>query len=73
MSSSAFTFLAVVEANRKILFVHVTKQLFDFTSFTTVVGDNITIMKTTFELNFDFYQAFNSMNTQYGNKEKLSI
>ena len=26
---------------------------------TTVVGDNINIMKTTFELNFDFYQAFN--------------
>ena len=24
----------------------------------TVVGDNINIMKTTFELNFDFYQAF---------------
>ena len=28
----------------------------------TVVGDNINIMKTTFELNFDFYQAFK----QYG-------
>ena len=25
---------------------------------TTVVGDNINIMKTTFELNFNFYQAF---------------
>ena len=24
----------------------------------TVVGDNINIMKTTYELNFDFYQAF---------------
>ena len=24
----------------------------------TVLGDNINIMKTTFELNFDFYQAF---------------
>ena len=24
----------------------------------TVVGDNINIIKTTFELNFDFYQAF---------------
>ena len=24
----------------------------------TVVGDNINIMKTTFELNFDFFQAF---------------
>ena len=23
-----------------------------------MVGDNINIMKTTFELNFDFYQAF---------------
>ena len=28
----------------------------------TVVGDNINIIKTTFELNFDFYQAFK----QYG-------
>ena len=26
--------------------------------FYTVVGDNINIMKTTFELNFDFYHAF---------------
>ena len=25
---------------------------------TTVVGDNINIMKTTFECNFDLYQAF---------------
>ena len=25
---------------------------------TTVVGDNINITKTTFKLNFDFYQAF---------------
>ena len=44
--------------------------------FSTVVGDNdnINIMKTTFELNFDFYQALNSMDTQKcGNKEKLSI
>ena len=42
--------------------------------FRTVVGDNINIMKTTFELNFDFYQALNSMDTQkYGNKKKLSI
>ena len=24
----------------------------------TVVGENINIMKTTFDLNFDFYQAF---------------
>ena len=38
----------------------------------TVVGNNINIMKTTLELKFDFYQAFNSMDTQkYGNKEKL--
>ena len=36
----------------------------------TVVGDNINIMKTTFELHFYFYQALNSMDTQkYGNKE----
>ena len=42
--------------------------------FYTVVGDKINIMKTTFELNFDFYQALKSMDTQkYGNKEKLSI
>ena len=27
-------------------------------TFHTVVGDNINIMKTTFELNFNFYQAF---------------
>ena len=27
--------------------------------YNTVIGDNINIMKTTFELNFDFYQAFN--------------
>ena len=40
----------------------------------TVVGDNINIIETTFELNFDFYQSLNSMDTQkYGNKEKLSI
>ena len=25
---------------------------------TTVVGDNINIMKTTFDLKFNFYQAF---------------
>ena len=41
---------------------------------TTVVGDNINIMKTTFELNFDFYQALHSMDTQkYGNKKNLSF
>ena len=40
----------------------------------TVVGDNIKIMKTTFEFNFDFYQALNSKDTQkYGNEEKLLI
>ena len=40
----------------------------------TVVGDNINIMKTTFELNFDLYQAFKQHGyTKYGNKEKLSI
>ena len=40
----------------------------------TVVGDNINIMKTTFELNFDFIKLLNSMDTQKnGNKEKLSI
>ena len=40
----------------------------------TVVGDNINIMRTTFELNFDFYKAFKIKDTQkYGNKEKLSI
>ena len=31
-----------------------------------VVGENINIMKTTFDLNFDFYQAFkhHSLDTQ---------
>ena len=44
------------------------------TLFCTVVGHYINIMKTIFDLNFDFYQALNSMDTQkYGNKEKLSI
>ena len=43
-------------------------------NYATVVGDNINIMKTTLELNLDFYQALNTMDTQeYGNKEKLSI
>ena len=38
--------------------------------FHTVAGDKINIMKTTFKLNFDFYQALNSMDTQkYGNKD----
>ena len=41
-------------------------------SLNTVVGDKINIMKTTFELNFDFYQALNSMDTQkHGNKESI--
>ena len=39
------------------------------TDFDTVVGDNINIMKTTLELNFDI-KLLNSMDTQ---KEKLSI
>ena len=30
----------------------------NFFNLNTVVGDNINIMKTTFELNFGFYQAF---------------
>ena len=45
-----------------------------FEKFMYSIGDNINITKTTFELNFEFYQALNSMDTQkYGNKEKLSI
>ena len=41
----------------------------------TVVGDNINIMKTTFELNFDLYQAFKQHGyiINHGNKEKMSI
>ena len=40
----------------------------------TVVGENINIMKTTFDLNFDLYQVLNSMDTQkHKNKEKLTI
>ena len=42
----------------------------------TVVSDNINIMKTTFELNFDLYQAFkqHGLDThKYENKEQLSI
>ena len=51
----------------------VAPKVFFFCS-STVIGDNINIMKTTFELNFDFYQALNSIDTQkYGNREKLSI
>ena len=56
-----------------ILTSHLYKHL-HFNAPSTVVGDNINIMKTTFELNFDFYQALNSMDThKYENKEKLSI
>ena len=42
---------------------------------TTVVGDNINIIKTTFELNFDFYQLlFNSVDTQkYGKKKSCQF
>jgi len=40
--------------------------------FTTVVGDYMNIMKTTFDFNFDFYPVLNSMNNpKNGNKEKL--
>ena len=39
-----------------------------------MVGDNINIIKTTFEFNFDLYQALNSMDTQkYERKKKMSI
>ena len=42
--------------------------------FHTVVGDYINIMKTTFDLDFNLYQAFKQHATQkHGNKEKLSI
>ena len=41
---------------------------------TTVVGESINIMKTTFDLNFDFIKLLNSMDTQKNeNKENLSI
>ena len=37
----------------------------------TVVGDNINIMKTTFELNFDLYQAFKQhVNTKVWKRRK---
>ena len=40
----------------------------------TVVGDNINIIKTTFELNFDFYQSLNSMDKQkYEKKEAVNL
>ena len=39
--------------------------------YSTVVGDNINIMKTTFELNFNFYQAFKQQGyTKYGKKRE---
>ena len=39
-----------------------------------MVGDYIIIMKTTFNLIFDLYQAVKQQDTQkYGKKEKLSI
>ena len=43
-------------------------------TFSTIVGDYIKIMKTTFDFNFDLYPALNSIDTQkHGSKEKLSI
>ena len=39
----------------------------------TVAGDCINTMKTTLDFNFDLYKAFNSMDTQNGNKEELQI
>ena len=43
-------------------------------SFSTVVGDYINIMKTTFDFHFDFNQAFKQNEYENnGNKEKLSI
>ena len=43
-----------------------------FKFFCTVVGDYISIMKTTFDLIFDLYQAVKQQDTQkYGKKEKL--
>ena len=39
-----------------------------------MLGDYINTMKTTFDLNFDLYQAFKQHGyTKNGNKEKLSI
>ena len=42
----------------KILFICLEVINLYIFSYYTVVGDNINIMKTTFELNFDFYQTF---------------
>ena len=37
-------------------------------------GDIVNTMKTTFDFNFDLYQAFKRMDThKHGHKEKLSI
>ena len=50
------------------------KSLIKMNVYSTVVGENINIMKTTFDLNFDFIKLLNSMDThKNGNKEKLSI
>ncbi len=39
-----------------------------------MVGDYINIMKTTFDFNFDFYQAFKRHGyKKHGNKENLSV
>ena len=41
---------------------------------TTVVGDNINTMKTTFDLNFDLYKAVKQLDTyKHRSQEKLSI
>ena len=39
----------------------------------TMVGDNINIMKTTFDFNFSLYQAFiqHGYTKKHGNKENL--
>ena len=40
----------------------------------TVVGDNINKKKTTFKLNFNFYQAFKQQGyTKIWKKDKLSL
>ena len=49
-------------------------NLFSVPHSNTVVGDYINTMKTTFDFNFDLYQAFTQHRyTKNGNKEKLSI
>ena len=54
----------------------VEKKILDFCTLITfehtVVGDNIKIMKTTFDFNFDLYQAFKQHGWdthKHGNKE----